>query len=343
MKRVVSIGNVKIGGDYPIAIQSMCNTKTDDVRATVNQIIALEEEGCEIIRVAVPDSNCALAIKEIKKGIHIPIVADIHFDYKLALEAIYNGADKVRINPGNIGGAKNVQAVVKEAKSAGIPIRIGVNSGSVSPLDIYKMGKEEAMIHAVEKEVAVLEEQDFHDIVIAIKSSDVSETLRVASKIDAMYDYPMHIGITETGTLYSGVIKSSVGLGILLHSGIGQTMRVSLAADPIEEIKCAKSILSALEIRRFGLNIIACPTCGRTNVGVIELAERLEKELAGIKKNLDLAVMGCIVNGPGEAREADLGVAGGNGEYIIFSKGEILEKVSEEDVFTRLTQIIEEY
>ncbi len=342
-KRVVRIGKVPIGGEYPIAIQSMCNTKTDDVNATVAQIKALERAGCEIVRLAVPDKEAALAIKDIKKQVRIPLVADIHFDYTLALYAIENGVDKVRINPGNIGGENNVRAVVKEAKMAGIPIRIGVNAGSVSPKDIAVMGKEQAMIHAVKKETDILEQQDFHDIVIAVKSSDVSETLRVAQEIDVLYDYPVHIGITETGTLYSGVVKSAVGLGILLHNGIGQTMRVSLSADPVEEVKCAKSILSALEIRRFGVNIIACPTCGRTNVDVIQLANRLEKELAGVRKNIDVAVMGCIVNGPGEARFADIGVAGGNGEFVIFSKGEVLEKVSEEKVFHRLLDIIENF
>ncbi|MDO4753609.1 MAG: flavodoxin-dependent (E)-4-hydroxy-3-methylbut-2-enyl-diphosphate synthase [Bacillota bacterium] len=343
MKREVRIGHVVIGGNHPVAIQSMCNTKTDCVSDTVRQIEELTDVGCEIVRIAVPDETSALAIKEIKRRTRIPLVADIHFDYRLALKAIENGIDKVRINPGNIGGKDRVAAVVKEAKTAKIPIRIGVNSGSVNRGDVERYGKEQAMVRAVEREVSTLEELDFHDIVIAVKSSDVGETLRVCQEIDRNYSYPMHIGITETGTLYTGAIKSAVGLGILLQQGIGQTMRVSLSADPREEIRCAKAILSSLNIRRFGVNVIACPTCGRTNVNVSELAEKLEESVQGIEKNLTVAVMGCAVNGPGEAMDADIGVAGGNGEYLLFTKGKILKKIGESNVLDELKRMILEY
>lgn len=343
LKREVKIGKVIIGGSHPIAIQSMCNTKTEDTDATVRQIHELENAGCEIIRVAVPNETAASAIKKIKQNIRIPLVADIHFDYRLALKAIENGADKVRINPGNIGSKERVEAVVREAKMAKIPIRIGVNSGSVARSDVEKFGKETAMLMAAEREVALLEELDFKDIVIAVKSSNVAETLRVCRQIDQKYDYPVHIGITETGTLYTGVVKSAVGLGILLGEGIGQTMRVSLSADPKEEIRCAKAILSSLDIRTFGVNIIACPTCGRTNVNVSELAEKLEESVRDIDKNITVAVMGCIVNGPGEAMDADLGVAGGTGEYLLFSKGKIIGKVDEDHVLSELKKMISEY
>lgn len=339
-KREVKIGDVVIGGDYPIAIQSMCNTKTDDIVSTIKQIDELTDVGCELVRIAVPDEPAAAAIKEIKKNIRIPLIADIHFDYKLALRSIENGIDKVRINPGNIGNRERVEAVVKEAKMAGIPIRIGVNSGSVDRRDVEKYGKEGAMLLAVEREVKILEELDFRDIVIAVKSSNVRETLRVCRKIDEKYDYPMHIGITETGTLYTGVIKSAVGLGVLLQEGIGQTMRVSLSADPREEVKCARAILSSLDIRRFGVNVIACPTCGRTNVNVSELAEELENRVRGIDKDITVAVMGCAVNGPGEAMDADIGVAGGIGEYLLFSKGKIIGKIGEDEVLDRLKDMI---
>lgn len=342
MKREIKIGSVTIGGRYPVAIQSMCNTKTEDVQATVAQIGRLEAAGCEIVRVAVPNSSAARAVSEIKRQIRIPLVADIHFDYRLALEAIERGVDKVRINPGNIGGSERILRVVEAAKSAGIPIRIGVNSGSVSADDAAKYGRERAMFEAVKREVLLLEREGFHDIVIAVKSSDVDETLRVCERVDAWCDYPLHIGITEAGTWYTGMIRSAVGLGILLHRGIGQTMRVSLSADPVEEIKCAKAILSSLGLRRFGVNVIACPTCGRTNVDVSQLAQQLEDALSGVKTPLTVAVMGCAVNGPGEAREADLGVAGGNGEYLLFRRGEIIGKLPENEVIPHLLEAVRE-
>lgn len=342
-KREVKIGNVTIGGDYPVAIQSMCNTKTNDVASTVKQIEELTDVGCELVRIAVPDEAAAAAIREIRKEIGIPLIADIHFDYRLALKSIENGIDKVRINPGNIGSPERVAAVVREAKMAGIPIRIGVNSGSVNRRDIERYGKEQAMLLAVDREVKTLEELDFRDIVIAVKSSNVRETLRVCRAIDQKYTYPMHIGITETGTLYTGMVKSAVGLGVLLQEGIGQTMRVSLSANPREEIKCARAILSSLDIRRFGVNVIACPTCGRTNVNVSQLAEKLEQKVQGIDKDITVAVMGCVVNGPGEAMDADIGVAGGIGEYLLFSKGKVVGKVGETEVLEKLRDMILEY
>lgn len=343
MKREVKIGNITIGGSHPIAIQSMCNTRTDDVSATVRQIERLADAGCEIVRIAVPDESAADAIRQIRRESPVPLVADIHFDYRLALKSIANGIDKVRINPGNIGGKDRVAAVVNEARQAGIPIRVGVNSGSVSRADVEAVGKEAAMVKAVQNEIAWLEELDFHHVVIAVKSSSIRETVRVCREIDARYDYPMHIGITETGTLYTGIVKSAAGLGVLLEGGIGQTMRVSLSADPVEEVKCAKAILSALEIRRFGVNVIACPTCGRTNVDVSSLAERLERSLEGVTKQVTVAVMGCVVNGPGEAMDADIGVAGGRGEYVLFRKGKVLKKIQEKDVFEELRTMVLEY
>lgn len=342
-KRVINIGGVKIGGEHPVAIQSMCNTKTENVDATVRQILALEEAGCEIVRVAIPSMDAALALGKIKNKVHIPVVADIHFDHRLALASIENGADKVRINPGNIGDRKKVAEVAGEAQIAGIPIRVGVNSGSVSRADIDAYGRAGAMIKALQSEVNILEDLNFFNIVLAVKSSNISETLAVSREIDRLYGYPMHIGITETGPLYSGIIKSAAGLGILLNEGIGQTMRVSLSADPLEEVRCAKAILSALGIRSFGVNIISCPTCGRTNVDIIGLSDRVEKALAGIDKDIDVAVMGCVVNGPGEARDADIGVAGGNGEYVLFSHGEIIGRVGEDEVLQKIVDLVKNY
>ncbi len=342
-KRVIDIGGVKIGGNNRIAIQSMCNTKTEDIEATVNQVLQLEALGCDIIRLAVPSVEAARAISEIKKRVNIPIVADIHFDHRLALHSIACGADKIRINPGNIGSREKVAEVAREAALAGVPIRVGVNSGSVNRTDVAQYGRAEAMLRALRSEVALLEELGFYNIVLAVKSSDISETLAVSQAVDKLYEYPMHIGITETGTLYTGVVKSAAGLGILLNHGIGNTIRVSLAADPSEEIRCAKALLAALGIRRFGVNVIACPTCGRTNVDVIGLAERVEKALYGVKANIDVAVMGCAVNGPGEARDADIGVAGGSGEYLLFSKGEIVGKISENEVLDRLVEMAKEF
>lgn len=332
--REVKIGNVTIGGDNPIAIQSMCNTKTSDVKATVAQILALEKAGCEIIRVAVPDMEAALAIKEIKKQIHIPLVADIHFDYKLALQAIESGVDKLRINPGNIGGEDRVKAVVMAAKEKHIPIRIGVNSGSLEKHILEKYGSvtPEGLVESAMGHVAILEKCDFHDIVISIKASNVPFTLECYRQLSQKVDYPLHLGITESGTKWSGTIKSSVGIGAILAMGIGDTIRVSLTGDTTDEVKVAKQILKSLELRKFGVEFVSCPTCGRTQIDLIGLAEKVEKACENINKDIKVAVMGCAVNGPGEAREADIGVAGGKGYGLIFKKGEILRKLPESEL-----------
>lgn len=340
MKHEIRIGNVTIGGNQPIAIQSMCNTRTEDIAATVSQIRQLEEEGCEIVRLAVPTPEAARAIRDIKRQVRIPLVADIHFDHRLALLSIENGIDKVRINPGNIGSSDKVREVVSEAKAAGIPIRIGVNGGSVKRA--AGMNREEAMTEALRREVELLEDLDFRNIVLAVKSSHIGETVSVCRKLNQSFPYPMHIGITEAGTWYTGTIKSAVGIGILLHEGIGNTIRVSLSADPVEEIRCAKAILSALDIRRFGVNVIACPTCGRTNVNISDLANRIERELRGEKKALTVAVMGCAVNGPGEAKDADIGVAGGLEDYVLFARGKIIKRLKEEDVIPEMKRLIRE-
>lgn len=340
--REVKIGNVTIGGDNPIAIQSMCNTKTSDVKATVAQILALEKAGCEIIRVAVPDMEAALAIKEIKKQIHIPLVADIHFDYKLALQAIESGVDKLRINPGNIGGEDRVKAVVMAAKEKHIPIRIGVNSGSLEKHILEKYGSvtPEGLVESAMGNVAILEKYDFHDIVISIKASNVPFTLECYRQLSQKVDYPLHLGITESGTKWSGTIKSSVGIGAILAMGIGDTIRVSLTGDTTDEVKVAKQILKSLELRKFGVEFVSCPTCGRTQIDLIGLAEKVEKACENINKDIKVAVMGCAVNGPGEAREADIGVAGGKGYGLIFKKGEILRKLPESELLDALIEEI---
>ena len=340
--REVKIGNVTIGGDNPIAIQSMCNTKTSDVKATVAQILALEKAGCEIIRVAVPDMEAALAIKEIKKQIHIPLVADIHFDYKLALQAIESGVDKLRINPGNIGGEDRVKAVVMAAKEKHIPIRIGVNSGSLEKHILEKYGSvtPEGLVERAMCHVAILEKYDFHDIVISIKASNVPFTLECYRQLSQKVDYPLHLGITESGTKWSGTIKSSVGIGAILAMGIGDTIRVSLTGDTTDEVKVAKQILKSLELRKFGVEFVSCPTCGRTQIDLIGLAEKVEKACENINKDIKVAVMGCAVNGPGEAREADIGVAGGKGYGLIFKKGEILRKLPESELLDALIEEI---
>lgn len=340
--RKVKIGNVTIGGDNPIAIQSMCNTKTSDVKATVAQILALEKVGCEIIRVAVPDMEAALAIKEIKKQIHIPLVADIHFDYKLALQAIESGVDKLRINPGNIGGEDRVKAVVMAAKEKHIPIRIGVNSGSLEKHILEKYGSvtPEGLVESAMGHVDILEKYDFHDIVISIKASNVPFTLECYRQLSQKVDYPLHLGITESGTKWSGTIKSSVGIGAILAMGIGDTIRVSLTGDTTDEVKVAKQILKSLELRKFGVEFVSCPTCGRTQIDLIGLAEKVEKACENINKDIKVAVMGCAVNGPGEAREADIGVAGGKGYGLIFKKGEILRKLPESELLDALIEEI---
>lgn len=342
--RQIQIGNVKVGGGAPVAIQSMTNTKTHDVEATINQILKLEEAGCEIVRVAVPDEAAARSIEAIKKGIHIPLVADIHFDYRLALMAIENGIDKLRINPGNIGDEEKVRKVVEKAAAHHIPIRIGVNSGSVEKALINKYGKvcAEAMVESAKKHIDILEAMNFHDIVVSLKASTVPLAIEAYSLFAERYPYPLHVGITESGTLYKGTVKSSAGLGAILSRGIGDTIRVSLSDDPVQEIACAKAVLQSLELRQFGVEIISCPTCGRTNVDLIGLATKVEQLTAHITKPLRIAVMGCVVNGPGEAKEADIGIAGGKGEGLIFKKGEILRKVPEDILLETFMKELEE-
>lgn len=329
------VKDVAIGGGSPIVIQSMTNTKTQDVDATVNQILALEQAGCEMVRVAVPHEEAAKAIDKIVSRIHIPLVADIHFDYRLALMAIENGINKLRINPGNIGNEERVQKVVEKAKAYGIPIRIGVNSGSISKENLNKYGGVNAasMVESASEHIRILEALDFRDIIVSLKASNVPLAIETYTSFAEKYDYPLHVGITEAGTLYKGTIKSSVGLGAILSRGIGDTIRVSLSDDPIKEIECAQNVLQSLGLGQYGVEIISCPTCGRTEVGLIELANKVEAATKHLKKNLKIAVMGCVVNGPGEAREADIGIAGGRGEGLIFKKGEILKKVKEDELF----------
>ena len=336
--KVISIGDKKIGGGNPVLIQSMCNTKTEDVKATVSQILALEAAGCDIIRVAVPTMEAAAALRSIKKQIHIPLVADIHFDYRLALEAAAAGADKLRINPGNIGARERVEAVVEKAKEYGIPIRVGVNSGSLEKELVEKYGgvTAEALVESALKQVKLIEEMGYDNLVISIKSSDVMMCAKAHELITNQTDHPLHVGITEAGTLYSGNIKSAVGLGIILYQGIGDTIRVSLTGDPLEEIKSAKRILKTLGLRKGGIEVVSCPTCGRTQIDLIGLANQVETLVQGYDLDIKVAVMGCVVNGPGEAKEADLGVAGGKGVGILIKKGEIVKKVPESELLSVL-------
>lgn len=342
-KRVIEIGNVAIGGGYPVRIQSMTNTKTEDVDATVAQILELENEGCEIVRVAVPDMKAAYAISEIKSRIHIPLVADIHFDYRLAIEAMNRGVDKIRLNPGNIGGIDRVEKVVEVAKAKNIPIRIGVNGGSLEKDLLEKFGgvTAEALVESAMRHVKIFESLSFFDIVISIKSSDIGLTVKAYRLLDDMVDYPLHLGITEAGTLFSGTVKSSIGIGIMLYEGIGSTIRVSLTGPPVEEIKVAKKILESLGLRSFGIKIISCPTCGRTEVDLVKIANLLEERVKGIDKDITLAVMGCAVNGPGEAKEADLGIAGGKGEFLLFKKGIVVQKFKEDEIIDAVMKAIE--
>ena len=336
--KVVQIGNVKIGGGNPIAIQSMTNTKTEDVDATVAQIHALEKAGCEIIRCAVPTIEAAEALGKIKKQIHIPLVADIHFDYRLAIAAIENGADKIRINPGNIGDASRVQAVVDKAKEHGIPIRVGVNSGSLEKNLVEKYGgvTAEGLDESAMDKVHMIEEMGYDNLVVSIKSSDVLMCVKAHELIADQCKYPLHVGITESGTLLAGNIKSSIGLGLILHQGIGDTIRVSLTGDPTEEIKSAKLILKTLGLRKGGIEVVSCPTCGRTKIDLIGLANQVEQMVADIPLDIKVAVMGCVVNGPGEAKEADIGIAGGIGEGLLIKKGEIVKKVKEDELLETL-------
>ena len=336
----IRIGNVKIGGGNPVAIQSMTNTKTEDVDSTVSQILRLEAAGCDIIRCAVPTMEAAEALKEIKKQIHIPLVADIHFDYRLAVAAIENGADKIRINPGNIGAKERVCAVVDKAKEYGVPIRVGVNSGSLEKPLLEKYGgvTAEGIVESAMDKVHMIEEMGYDNLVVSIKSSDVLMCVRAHELIAENCPYPLHVGITESGTVYSGNVKSSVGLGIILHEGIGDTIRVSLTGDPAEEVRTAKLILKTLGLRKGGIEVVSCPTCGRTKIDLIGLANEVEKMVADIPLDIKVAVMGCVVNGPGEAREADIGIAGGIGEGLLIKKGEVIRKVREEELLDTLRE-----
>lgn len=338
--KVIQIGTVKIGGGNPVAIQSMTNTKTEDVEATVQQILALEAAGCQIIRCAVPTMEAAEAIREIKKRIHIPLVADIHFDYRLAIAAIENGADKIRINPGNIGDRSRVQAVVDKAKEYNIPIRVGVNSGSLEKPLLEKYGgvTAEGIVESAMDKVRLIEEMGYDNLVVSIKSSDALMCVKAHELIAKQCPYPLHVGITESGTVLSGNIKSSVGLGIILYQGIGDTIRVSLTGDPLEEIKSAKLILKTLGLRKGGIEVVSCPTCGRTKIDLIGLANQVENMVADIPLDIKVAVMGCVVNGPGEAKEADIGIAGGIGEGLLIKKGEIIKKVKEEQLLSVLRE-----
>ncbi len=336
--KVIKIGNKVIGGGNPIMIQSMTNTKTTDVEATVAQINALEKAGCDIIRCAVPSMEAASAIKEIKKRINIPLVADIHFDYKLAIAAMENGADKIRINPGNIGSIDKIKAVVDVAKERNIPIRVGVNSGSLEKelVEKYNGVTAEGIVESALDKVRIIEELGYDNLVISIKSSDVLMCVKAHEILSAKTNYPLHVGITESGTLISGNIKSSIGLGLILSQGIGDTIRVSLTGDPLEEIKSAKLILKTLGLKKGGIEIVSCPTCGRTQIDLIKLANDVENMIADIDLDIKVAVMGCVVNGPGEAKEADIGIAGGINEGLIIKGGEILKKVPEDKLLEEL-------
>ncbi len=338
--RTIQIGNRVIGGGNPILIQSMTNTRTEDVEATVAQILKLEEAGCEIIRCTVPTLEAAKALREIKKQIHIPLVADIHFDYKMAIAAMENGADKIRINPGNIGGREKLEAVVQVAKERNIPIRVGVNSGSLEKelVEKYHGVTAEGIVESALDKVRMIEEMDYENIVISIKSSDVLMCVKAHEILAAQTDYPLHVGITESGTIISGNIKSSIGLGLILNQGIGDTIRVSLTGDPVEEIKSAKLILRTLGLRKGGIEVVSCPTCGRTKIDLIGLANQVETLVAGYPLDIKVAVMGCAVNGPGEAKEADIGIAGGIGEGLLIKKGEIVKKVPEDLLLATLKE-----
>lgn len=336
--KTIKIGNQVIGGGHPVLIQSMTNTKTEDVAATVAQILTLEKAGCQIIRCAVPTMEAARALGEIKKQIHIPLVADIHFDYKLAIAAMENGADKIRINPGNIGSRERIQAVVDVAKERQIPIRVGVNSGSLEKelVEKYHGVTAEGLVESALDKVKIIEDMGYDQLVISIKSSDVLMCAKAHELIAQKTDYPLHVGITEAGTLFSGNIKSAVGLGIILYQGIGDTIRVSLTGDPSEEVKSAKRILKTLGLRNGGIEVVSCPTCGRTQIDLIGLANKVEDMVQDIPLDIKVAVMGCVVNGPGEAKEADIGIAGGKGVGRLIKKGEIIKKVPEDQLLETL-------
>lgn len=341
--RVIRIGNCKIGGGHPIAIQSMTNTKTEDVATTVAQILELEQAGCEIIRCAVPTMEAAEALSEIKRQIHIPLVADIHFDYRLAIAAMEHGADKIRINPGNIGSRERVQAVVDVARERRIPIRVGVNSGSLEKEIVEKYGKvtAEGLVESALDKVRMIEDMGYDQMVISIKSSDVLMCIKAHELIAEETDYPLHVGITESGSVQTGSMKSAIGLGNILYQGIGDTIRVSLTGAPVEEVRAAKLILKTLGLRKGGVTVVSCPTCGRTQIDLIGLAGQVEEMVRDMDLDIKVAVMGCVVNGPGEAREADLGIAGGKGEGLVMRKGEVLRKVPEGELLQALKEELE--
>ncbi len=343
--RVISIGDRVIGGGNPVLIQSMTNTKTEDVKATVAQIKELTEAGCDIIRCAVPTMEAAYALKEIKAAISIPLVADIHFDYRLAIAAIENGADKIRINPGNIGSTERIKAVVDVAKEQNIPIRVGVNSGSLEKDIVQKYGKvtAEGIVESALYKVRMIEALGYEKLVVSIKSSDVLMCVKAHELIAEQMNYPLHIGITESGTVFSGGIKSSVGLGIMLYEGLGDTIRVSLTGNPVEEVKAAKIILRALKLKKGGIEVVSCPTCGRTQIDLIALANQVETLVSGYDLNIKVAVMGCVVNGPGEAKEADIGIAGGIGEGLLIKKGEIVKKMPESELLGALKEELDNW
>jgi (E)-4-hydroxy-3-methylbut-2-enyl-diphosphate synthase len=341
--RPVKVGNIQIGGNDQVVIQSMTTTKTHDVKATVEQIRKLEEAGCQIVRVACPDQRAAEAIPLIKKEVNVPLVADIHFDYKLALKAIEGGIDKIRINPGNIGRREKVEAVVKAAKERGIPIRIGVNAGSLEKRILEKYGYPTAqgMIESALYHIGILEELDFHDIIVSLKASDVRLAIDAYKLAAETFDYPLHLGITESGTLFSGTVKSSAGLGALLAMGIGNTIRISLSADPVEEVKVARELLKAFGLAANAATLISCPTCGRIEIDLISIANEIEEYIANIQAPIKVSVLGCAVNGPGEAKEADIGIAGARGEGLLFRHGKIIRKIPEEKMVEELKKEID--
>lgn len=340
--REISIGDVTIGGGNPVAVQSMTNTKTEDAGATAAQIHRLEQAGCDIVRVAVPTMEAAEAIAQIKRQVSVPVVADIHFDYRLAIAAVKHGADKIRINPGNIGSRERIQAVVDKCRERDIPIRVGVNSGSLEKhlLEKYGVVTPEALVESALDQVHIIEGMGYENLVISIKSSDVLQGIRAHELIAAKTDYPLHVGITESGTVMAGSIKSAVGIGNILYQGIGDTIRVSLTGDPVEEVKAANLILKSLGLKKGGISVVSCPTCGRTQIDLIGLATRVEEMVQDFDLDIKVAVMGCVVNGPGEAREADLGIAGGIGEGLLIRKGEVIRKVPEDELLEALRQEI---
>ena len=342
--RQITVGSVPVGGGAPVSVQSMCNTKTWDVEATVSQILAFEEAGCDIVRVAIPDMRAAEAVSAIKERIHIPLVGDIHFDYRLALEAAARGIDKIRINPGNIGGEENVKAVAEACRRRNIPIRIGVNAGSLEKRLLEKYGHPcpEALVESARGHIALLNKYDFDDICLSLKSSSVPLTIASYRAAAEAFPYPLHLGVTETGTLFNGTIQSAVGIGTLLSEGIGDTIRVSLTADPIEEVRAGVAILKAAGVRTGGVRFVSCPTCGRTEIDLISLAQRVEQAVGHIDRDITVAVMGCVVNGPGEAREADYGIAGGRDKGILFQKGQLVGTYAYDELFDALLTRIEE-